>query len=415
MNMIIKSNKIYIDYLDYTVSGNWNLQDSISRLKFDLLLFSEEELCLSVPACVKLNKTTDILMRLTPFWKNKKIRLILDKKHRGNPWNYFNNRNRKLEKEFNEFDLKNHFEYRAYAAPHTSYFYNVFIKDIVNKTQSDLYIGKIFDTDEMFRRSIISQVNDNADNICGIMPIELGIHMGKIFNDLIIVSEDRKSLFQRMAVEEKLVKEYGAETNEVKIISKILDKGFSYANGVSSYAAPLSLITNRLTGKQFIQIIKYADEELYKMIDLLGWNAIYRLSIDNTWLDFIDHLNRLLYLYQNSEKNYKLQYRTIKIGCDVITKRIVEKLYESAIKGLQKELFKSGAFIGDVMKVKEKSDELVEYYLKNKNEYWDVIKQVDELIPAIKVIIRSLDRRYKDSTLLIREEGYNVSLDDGLF
>lgn len=58
--MQVKSNKIYIDYLDHTVSSTFDINSAIDRLKFDLLLFSEEILCMSVPACVKLDSTTEI-------------------------------------------------------------------------------------------------------------------------------------------------------------------------------------------------------------------------------------------------------------------------------------------------------------------------------------------------------------------
>ena len=83
--MQVKSRKIYIDYLDYTMSGSFDIAKAVERLRFDLLLFSEEILCMSVPACVKLDSTTQILIKLTPFWNNGKIRLILDRKHRNNP------------------------------------------------------------------------------------------------------------------------------------------------------------------------------------------------------------------------------------------------------------------------------------------------------------------------------------------
>lgn len=409
--MRVKSNKLYIDYLDHTVSGSINNKDSINRLRFDLLLFSEDILCMSVPACVKLDSTTNILMRLTPFWKEGKIKLILDNKHHNNPWNYFNNRKRILEKNFNEADLIKHFEYTAYMSSHTSYFYNIYINEIVSISKNDFYIDKVFDTDETFRQSVITQVTRNIDLICGNMPLELSIHMGKIFNDLLTISEDRKSLFQRTAIENKLIKEYGATQNEIGIIGNMLDKGFAYANGISCYAAPISLITNRLTGKEFMSILKSVDKELYDIVEKLSWNALYRLSINDTWLDFIDHLNRLLLLYQGSENRKDSLFSPSQIEFSVITNNLIRKLYEYAIETLQQELFKAGAFIIDVSNVKEYSEKLLDIYVYNRNEYWDIIKQVDEFIPALKIVIRSLDRKYKDSTILLRDQGYFINLD----
>lgn len=405
----MKSNKIYIDYLDHTVSGAFDIDRATDRLRFDLLLFSEETLCMSVPACVKLDTTTEILMKLKPFWDNGKIRLILDRKHRNNPWNYFNNRKKVLERGFPEEQLENHFEYLAYNSNHTQFFYNVFIKEIV-QSRCDLYIRKIFDTDETFRQSVITQVNNNCNNICATLPVNYAIHLGKIFNDLILIAEDRRSLFQRSAVEQKLQEECGAFPYEIKIISKILDRGFAYANGISSYAAPLSLISNRLTGSTFINILKGADAELYKLIHDMDWCAIYRLSINDTWLDFIDHLNKLIVLYQDSYKHKSKIFSSMQLEGSITAYELVIKLYETAIETIQKEMFKAGAVIIDVTNFKDYSDKVFEHYLRVKNDYWNTIKEVDELIPALKVVIRSLDRRFKDSTNLLRQDGFIINL-----
>ena len=289
--MRIKSDKLYIDYLDHTVSEAINPIDTVIRLRFDLLLFSEYILCMSVPACVKLDTTSNVLMHLTPFWKNKKIKLILDKKHQNNPWRYFNNRKRVLEKGFDKLELSNHFEYNAYISPHTDYFYNTYIRDVISVAKSELYIDKIFDTDEVFRQSIITQVNSNINSICANIyesysfeqrRYELSLHMGKVLNDLLIISEDRGTLFQRTAIEKRLISEFGANRNEINIVGNMLDKGFAYANGISSYAAPLSLITNRLTGKELMSILQSADAEFYEIIKDLSWSAVYRLSINDT-------------------------------------------------------------------------------------------------------------------------------------
>jgi len=407
--MQIKSDKIYIDYLDHTVSSPFDINSAINRLRFDLLLFSEETLCMSVPACVKLDSTTQLLMKLTPFWDNGKIRLILDRKHRNNPWNYFNNRKRVLEKGFSEEHLVNHFEYIAYNSPHTEFFYDVFIKEVL-QSKFDLYIGKIFDTDEAFRQSVITQVNNGCNKICAQLPVTAAIHMGKILNDLILIAEDRKTLFQRSAIEQRLIEQCEAQPHEIRVVSRLLDKGFAYANGISSYAAPISLISNRLTGKTFSDILRAVDGELYELICNLDWVAVYRLSINDTWLDFIDHLNNLLILYQDSEKHKNSIYSPTKVECSVITFNLVKKIYETAMEGLQKELFKAGAIIVDVMNLKNYSDKMLEHYLSVKSDYWNIIKEINELIPALKVVIRSLYRRYKDSTTLLRQQGFIVSL-----
>ena len=407
----IQSKKIYIDYLDHTVSKVYNVKKAVERLRFDLLLFSEETLCLSVPACVKLESTTNLLVKLTPFWDNQKIRLILDWKHQNNPMNYFNNRKKVLERGFNEEQLENHFEFVAYNSPRTDFFYNVYIKEVLN-CKDELYIGKIFDTDETFRQSVISQVNNNCSSICSALPFQSAIHMGKILNDLTLIAEDRKSLFQRSSIEMRLQNEFGANTTEIKIISRILDKGFAYANGVSSYAAPISLIKNRLTGSSFIGILKSADRELYSQILNLDWNALYRLSINDTWLDFVDHLNRLLILYQSSEKHKNKIFSSMQLEGGIITSEIIKKLYETAVESVQTELLSAGATVIDVMAIKDYSDYYIENFLINKLEYWNVIKEINELIPVIKVVVRSLDRKYKQSTTILQEQGFFISMSD---
>lgn len=408
----VKSNKLYIDYLDHTVSGSTNFNDLVSQLRFDLLLFSEEILCMSVPACVKLDSTTEVLMRLTPFWKNGKIKLILDNKHQNNPWNYFANRKRKLEKEFLEEDLLDHFEYKAYISSHTDYFYDVYIKNIVNIQGADLYLDKKYDTDYCFRESIKTQIYENSETIFKILPVKDGIHIGKVFEDLLAFSDDKKAFFQRTAIQRMLSDESNATEEELQIICKMLDKGFAYANGISSFAAPISLITNRLTGKYFIKIIKSADNELFQMIQCMSWSALYRLSINDVWVDFIDHLNKLLVLYQGSRKYRDSLYNPAYLEKCFSCHKFINKLYESAMEALQFELLKVGATIVDVINIKEYSDNFIEKYLFHKKEYLDIIRRLDELFPAIKITIRSLDRKYKDSSLLLRDQGYLVSLDN---
>lgn len=411
----VKTSKFCIDYLDHTVSTDYNYNESANRLRFDLLLFSENILCMSVPACVKIDSTTNLLMQLTPFWKAGKIKLILDNKHRNNPKNYFNNRKRVLERGFTEQELINHFEYRAYTSAHTDYFYNTYIAQIANISSRDLYLDKVFDTDETFRRSVITQIERNADSICSKLPVADGIHMAKIFNELLIISEDRRTLFQRLAVENRLTNEYGATPSEITHVATMLDKGFAYANGVSAYAVPLSLVTNRLTGKKIISILQSADMELYNMIRDLSWSTLYRLSTNDTWLDFIDHLNKLLLLYQSSEKRKEKLFSLFQIESSFITQRLIKKLYESAVELLQPEWLKVGTYIIDIANLEDHSDKLLESCLFNKSEYFDVIRQIDEIIFALKTVISGLERKYKNSTILLKDNGYLISLDPDVF
>lgn len=409
--MKVKSNKLYIDYLDHTMGEKAKFDDLINRLKFDLLLFSEDVLCMSVPACVKLDSTADILMKLTPFWKNHKIKLILDHKHQNNPWNYFNNRKRKLEKQFAEQDLLCHFEYHAYNSPHTEFFYNTFVDEVVNISKSELYVDKVFDTDELFRRSIQIQIEKNEQAIYRKIPNDAMWHMSKVFTDLFEIAEDRRSLFQRTAIEQKLKKESGATYGEIGIVSRMLDTGFAYANGISSYAAPISLITNRLTGRVFLKMIQSSDPELFHMIIGLSWPALYKLSISDVWVDFVDHMNKVLLLYQGAQKHKDELFKADQIRNKLNCWRLLTKLYEAAIENIQTEFLKIGATIVDVTRMKEFSDLFVEQYFYHKAEYFSVSREIDELLNAIKITIKSIERKYRDSTTLLREEGFIICID----
>jgi hypothetical protein len=409
--MQIKSDRFYIDYLDYTVIDYFNRIDPFNRLKFDLLLFSEDVLCMSVPACVKLETTTTILMELTPFWNNNKIKLILDNKHRNNPWNYFRNRNHILEKTFPEQELIKHFEYIAYNSKHTKYFYDTYIHDIVIPHTHSLYIDKIYDTDDSFRKSVISQINRNMDIICSIMPIKSNLHMGKIFNELYIMAENRHLLFQRTAIENQLLDNFGATMDELTIIGRILDNGFAYSNAISCGAVPLSLIQNRLTGRELIHILSATDYELFSMVKNLNWNEIYRLSNSDIWRDFTDRLNRLLQIYQLSKERKETIYTSRRIHCSLITYKLIQKLYESAIESLQMGLLRMGYNSIDFSNLKDNIDSLIDDYLNNKNEYFNIIREIDKFIPALKVTISSFDRKYKDVNKLSYDTGYSINLD----
>ncbi|MBQ7597708.1 MAG: hypothetical protein IJU56_03915 [Clostridia bacterium] len=407
--MQIKSNKIYIDYLDHVMSGSVNIKDTIDRLKFDLLLFSEDVLCLSVPACVKLDSTTDILMQLFPFWKNGKIKLILDEKHKTNPWNYFNNRKRVLEKGFSEEELNKHFEYIAYNSSHTDIFYNIYIKEVLQAPKK-LYIGKIYDTDYVFRQSVINQINDESNIICSKLSVGDALHLGKVFNELFFIAEDRKSLFQRSLIINKLQNECNINLFEIKVICRILDRGFAYANGLSSDAAPISFITNRLTGRYFINIIKTTDKELYSMIHNLNWIATYRLSENDTWLDFIDHLNQLLLIYQEAKMNRHQVFSPILLNGSIRAFDLIKRLYETAVEAVQEELFKSGASLIDLLNIKTYSEKAIEDFVINRIDLINLIKEIDDLIAALKIVIKSLERRCKSSTIVLREQGFFINL-----
>ena len=179
------------------------------------------------------------------------------------------------------------------------------------------------------------------------------------------------------------------------------------------YLSQLSFNSSRIRQDKKIELDmkqEYSGRELYEMIHNLDWTALYRLSINDTWLDFIDHLNKLLVIYQDSKKHKTAIYTPLQFGFSTVTFKLIKKLYETAIDNLQKELLKSGAIIIDVTNLKDYSDRVFEHYLRYKSDYWEVIKEINDLMPALKTIIRSLDRKYKDSTNVLVQQGFNVNL-----
>ena len=196
----------------------------------------------------------------------------------------------------------------------------------------------------------------------------------------------------------------------MRIVNRILDDGFAYANAISSYAAPVSFIKNRLTGKSFIDIIKKADNELFQLIHELNWGALYRLSENDTWLDLIDHLNQLIIFYQENERHKNHIFSAEFLESHFLSFDLISNLYDYAIEGLQEELLKNGFFLSDILSIKTVSDKTIQTYLFDKNYYLQTIKGIDELLSAIKVVIRSLNRNYKNSSILLREQGFIVHI-----
>lgn len=96
-------NKFYIDYLDYATVPTRDDERQLLRFRFDLLLFADQSLYMSVPSCVKLQNTTNVLVQIDDYWKNGVIKLQLDQKYMKKPMRYFANRiKKKLEKNIPE-------------------------------------------------------------------------------------------------------------------------------------------------------------------------------------------------------------------------------------------------------------------------------------------------------------------------
>lgn len=293
---------IYIDYLDHITSGKYDFQRLALRLRFDFLVFGQKDdtFCMSVPACVKVEDTTKLLTELTTFWRQNKIVLQLDKKHKRKAANYFSNRKKVLARGMSEEQLVKHFEFIAYESFRTSSFFDTYLPEVADVSPSALFIKKKRDTDALFRTATIKTFDHNYDDICRILGTERAICFTGITNRIFNYALDKSILFQRALIEESIVKEFQPSNNEQKIIATLLDRSFASANARTSDGTPVSLILNQLTGKSLIKILSKSYKNLFSLICSLNWDDIYYLSQDKDWQKLITYINAYIAIIQKS-------------------------------------------------------------------------------------------------------------------
>lgn len=216
----------YIDYLDQITSGNYPFQTLELRFRYDLLVFGRDTLCMSVPACIKLEQTALLLMKLDEFWKSGKILLQLDRKHRGRAENYFANRKKVLAKGMPEEKLVKHFEFVAYESNRTRTFFGVYMPEVVSVSPNVLYINKLHDTDALFRSETQNQFLSHTNEICSDLEVTRAINFVGMANTIQSFALDRSTLFQRALIEDKIVDQYNPNSNEKNIIATLLDRAF---------------------------------------------------------------------------------------------------------------------------------------------------------------------------------------------
>jgi len=385
-------------------TANSNVLD---RLRLDLLLFAEDTLCMSVPACIKLERTARTLMQLTPFWKSGRIQIILDEKHMQNPWRYFQNRERMLEKNFKEENLLHHFEYSAYKAAHTKAFYDVFVKEVVQPTK-EWYLPKVSDTDIEFRAAVKQNTVFACNRLCTALPIGEALHMGKILNGLTIFAEDKRTFFQRSAIEGRLLQEFGASEYEIGCVQHILDRCFAYANAVSADAAPLSQIQNRLTGKMLLPVLKGAEPSLWEGIQSLDFAGLYRLSNEAIWKSLRDRMNSLFVFYRHRKNGEVLSEGQLKrslAAADVFT-----ALYALAQDSLRTKLMEVGAAPDDVFRMENQLQGRLKEYIRNEHAYLDTLQRIRELLHSMSDVVCCIKEQSAAERKVFLEEGIAISL-----
>lgn len=337
----------YIDYLDHVTSGSKSSASLALRLRFDLLVFGKDTLCMSVPACIKLRDTTRLLIQLDDFWKNGKIQLQLDAKHKGNPKNYFNNRKRVLERNIQEQKLSTHFEYVAYRDERTTRFFGTYLPQMLSVPSTKIYIGKTNDTDYLFRKDSIELFEKHYDPVCKTLDANRTIVFTGIVNRIQGIAYDRANLFQRALIEDLIIDEFNPKENERLVVATLLDRAFALANAETSNAVPISLVRNQLTGKWLQRLICKSYGQLYKLICDLDWQEVYALSQNDDWRNFISYINAFIALIQHSNiENYSIDIDkyTKKLTHSVSLHSLLHFVKEEAISAMKDKLFEFGLF-----------------------------------------------------------------------
>lgn len=382
-------NMFYIDYLDHVTSGSREFEELKLRLRFDLLIFGKDQLCMSVPACIKLGDTTNLLMELDEFWNAGKIVLQLDKKHKGNPSNYFRNRKKVLARSMSEESLVNNFEFIAYENSRTDRFFNTYLSDVASVSSNKLYIGKEHDTDSLFRSFANDSFELHYDEVCCLLKPMERIQYTGITNKIQELANNPTHLFQRSIVENIIDEEYNPTDFEKNVVSVLLDRSFARANAETSNAKPLSLITNQLTGRWLYKLLKKSYRFLFENICNLSWDEIFYLSQDQDWQNFIEYINTYINTLQNVRKagenkefEYQIENYIDKLSNSLSLFVLLKQIHNEVIDEIKSEFITVG-LVSEIQNLNLTID-LIENIHKGKYQYAiDVLLSIDMLANKI--------------------------------
>jgi len=395
---------LYIDYLDHVLSNTIPFSLLEYRLRFELLIFGKDVLCMSVPACVKMKETTKLLTYLDEFWRNGRIRLQLDNKHKGDAIRYFNNRKRILEKSMDEEHLIHHFEFIAYEDARTDIFYRQYLPQITN-VSSQLYISKGKDTDMLFRENTCALIQIYFDEICRLLFLRSRMSIAGMLIRIQEMALDKSYLFQRALIEDRIRSEFKPTEQELSIICTILDKAFALANADTSNAVPLSFVRNQLTGRWLYSLLDKAYINLKKAIIELSWNDVYLLSQDSDWLAFIGYINAYIYLVQESvRRNYKSSIESCikKLSKSINLFTFLNSLKDQAVDVAKEKLFDIGLFT-EAQKFEIIVELCVDCYSGKNRIFLDVVYAIDMLANRITEKITK-DKKFSYLLILAEEQ-----------
>lgn len=371
---------LYIDYLDHVTSNSPLVSNVEERLRFDLLIYAgHDTLCISVPACVKLGSTTELLMNLDPFWESHKILLQLDKKHKGKADNYFNKRKKVLERSMNEEELIHHFEYVAYQDKRTHIFFDEYLPQIVTDKKTEKFIDKTNDTDSLFRKEATTLFEKHNDTICRNLDFSHAVNFWGASSRICDYAADQSILFQRSLVESNIIKEFHPRETEQNIIASLLDRAFSLANAGSSQASPLSLILNQLTGPWLADLLKRSYKQLYNLIITMTWQEIYNLSQDNAWCLFIQYINAYIYIVQDSfinKHDFRMQRYIDRLVHSISLLSLLNGVSSKAISAIKNQFYTMG-MITEAQNLELMREYAVQSYSGKLRILYDIICCID--------------------------------------
>lgn len=370
----------YIDYLDHVTSGSKSFYLLEQRLRFDLLVFGRDKLCMSAPACVKMGDTTKLLAQLDEFWDEGIIQLQLDKKHKGRASNYFRNRKRVLANAMPEEKLINHFEFVAYEDSRTDDFFSNYLPQRASSSRNELFIDKVHDTDALFRSGTVDLLMENYEPICEALGLNRSIVFTGMVNRIHAMADDNNSLFQRALIEEIIVDEFAPKQNESIAIATILDKGFAQANAQTSNAVPISLIRGRVTGRWLHRLLYRSYRDLFNEICNLSWSEIFTLSQDDTWDEFIRFVNCYIYLVQQARKSGRrndTENIIKKMSTSIQMYKFLSYLKDEAINALKEQMIEIG-MLYDANALDNLIELYADFYAGNDRAILKIIQAIDE-------------------------------------
>lgn len=291
--MGMQNRPIYLDYLDYLAGDEATKRQLLLRLRYDLLLFADIGIELSVPACVKLGWITDVLMALDLFWQSGTFHLQLDSKHHLDPRNYFESRMSKLERAMDEDKLFGHFEYSAYRSGRPAVFYYGYLTNSLQINPSALFTPKPLDTDALFRDYAVSEARRAAQlMVDGLFPQDQIRLEGALCE--IEAAALSGGLFQRALLIDRIIDEVGINSESLRHLKIAFDRAFARANASSSGAIPVSFLSGRLTSKSLIPILRRAFPDLFACINEIPWQQLGVIARSEVWEDFLSTLEALV-------------------------------------------------------------------------------------------------------------------------